>query len=266
MFRAPSGGQIGLCGLSPRERIYATSSSSSSAHRRREHGAVAGHDVVDLLRAALAGARALRGRSRRRRRRSASGISPARGSRPRRARAPTGSRSPSRRRCGRRRDAARARASPISQAAGDRQRLHGAERERTRALDQQLFVEVAQLALGLRRAAACSRAAVLSRAARARAPGKARRPSRWSQSPCVASSPLGAGKRACSISAGSVSSSSGRTGESIRNALPAGRHAPAPPAARHAQRAPGLRAAAARPRTITQLSCRTALVTTSTSR
>ena len=93
------------------------------------------------------------------------------------------------------------------------------------------------------------RSAVLS-AQPSATPGKASRPSRWSQSPCVASSPLGAGKRACSSSAGSASSSSGSTGESITNVSSPPRRA----------------ISAAAPRTITQLTCRTRCVATSTSR
>src|SRR4029077_6593092 len=50
------------------------------------------------------------------------------------------------------------------------------------------------------------------------ASGKASGPSRWSQSACVTSSPRGVGNAACSMSEGSSSSSSGRTGESIMNA------------------------------------------------
>src|SRR3954453_18787548 len=59
---------------------------------------------------------------------------------------------------------------------------------------------------------AVRRAAVVS-ATPSAASGNASRPSRWSQSACVASSPVN-GKPACSSSAGRTSSSSGSTGES----------------------------------------------------
>ena len=97
--------------------------------------------------------------------------------------------------------------------AGDRQRLDLPERQRPRALDVVLLVELAQLALRPRPARARRRAAVVS-AQPSAASGNAKRPSRWSQSPCVHSSPTAPSPPARTTT-GSASSSCGSTGESM---------------------------------------------------
>ena len=127
----------------------------------------------------------------------------------RRARAPHGSRSPSRRRCARRPDAARARRSRRARRGpGTGSFCTVAERQRPLALDVPLVVERAQLRAAPRRArrAAARRS---SRPTPSAASGNASRPSTWSQSACVASSPLER-KPARSSTAGSASSSSGQ--------------------------------------------------------
>ena len=87
---------------------------------------------------------------------------------------------------------------------------------------------------------AARRAALVSATPSAACPPNASRPSRWSQSACVASRPVN-GKPACSSTAGRISSSSGRTGESMTK--------PSSPL-----------------RTIVHVVCQTRLVATSTSR
>ncbi len=77
-----------------------------------------------------------------------------------------------------------------------RQRLDLPERQRRGPLDVELLVELAQLALGVRRAR-WSAAPRSSRPRRAARPGTRSAPSRWSQSPWVASRPTTA-KPACS--------------------------------------------------------------------
>ena len=98
-------------------------------------------------------------------------------------------------------------------AAGDGQRLDRAERERTGALDQQVLVELAQLALGF--AGRCPQPLGGALGAAERDAGKGEPPEQVVPVAVRGQQPAGPGKWACSSSAGSVSSSSGSTGESI---------------------------------------------------
>ena len=145
-----------------------------------------------------------------------SGSRPATGNRRTRAPPATEARRSSRPRCARRLDAVRARrrhrrstACPGPGAPGSR-RARAAGDPRRSAPRRTLAARAAP-----RRARPPAARAVGSPAPSV-ASGNASRPSRWSQSPWVTSRPL-TGKPACSISDGSASSSSGRTGESIRN-------------------------------------------------
>ena len=100
---------------------------------------------------------------------------------------------PCRRRCARRRGAARARARRSRSGPGTGSACSEPSASGPRALDVELFVEGAQLALGRARARRAG-ARRCSRRSRARRRGRRARPSRWSQSPCVASRPLGVGE------------------------------------------------------------------------
>ena len=182
----------------------------SPAPAARVRRAVTGDDPLGLRRPAAAAAPASRGRPRPSRPVRASGSRPATDSRRTPAPWPTAASRRRRRPCGRRSGAARARGPrrPAElQPAGHRQRLQRAQRQRAAAVDVVLGVELAQLALGLRRARRPA-ARRSTRRAPSAAPGNASRPSRWSQSPWVASSPE-TGNPACSSTSGSARSSSG---------------------------------------------------------
>ena len=169
-----------------------------------------GDDVLDPAHRARAAARACRGRRRGRHRRRASGSRSARGSRRRRARRPSRTRTaiPSAV-CPPAGCSSSSRVADVA-APGHGQRLHRAERERPRALDHELLVEGAQLALrlaglepaGARRCPRHSRAPRRGRRA-ARAGGPSRRASpaaRWARG----SRPARAARAAASSSSGST--------------------------------------------------------------
>ena len=163
-----------------------------------------------------AGAPASRGRPSASRPRTASGSRPVRGNPRRRALSPTGSRSPCRPATWPSVGCSSSSRVADLELAGHGQRLELAER-RAGAGARRSARRRSRAARAPRRRARRSGARPSSRRRRARASGKARRPSRWSQSPCVASSPEH-GQPTCSSSAGSDSSSSGSTGESITKA------------------------------------------------